>query len=228
MQRSIKRLFERKINIHNRRAKSRHIDWLALIGLSFGLCMPAVADSTAQTGLNPLLTGGLTVGGETIMTAYYTTGQTMKVRAGNFVQVGVGVQWRMENTPLALALTANYHGDHAAASNGFGEFVRYPLEAIMYYVGDDWRFGLGARRVLLPEARLKNNDTTYDVLLKFSDANGVIAEIGYAATENLWLNFRVVREQYRGETLNVEGVIYDARSLKYDGSHVGVNFTYIF
>ena len=152
----------------------------------------------------------------------------MKIRAGNFMQVGVGVQWRMENTQLALALTANYHGDHAAASNGFGEFIRYPLEAIMYYVGEDWRFGLGARRVLLPQARLKNNDTSYDVLLKFSDANGVIAEIGYAATENLWLNFRVVREQYRGETLNDQGVIYDARSLKYDGSHIGINLAYVF
>lgn len=230
MQRSIKRLFDRQHNPHKRQChRHRCRQWLALGGLSLGLCMPAIAtDTSVQKGLNGLVSAGLTMGGESVLTMDYTNGETAHVRGGNFIQLGIGAQWRLESAPLALALTANYHVDQSAASNGFGEFVRYPLEAILYYVGEDWRFGVGARRVLLPEARAKNDDGTYDLRFQFSDANGTIVEAGYAATESLWLNFRVVREEYRAHTATFQGVKYDARPLKFDGSHIGINFAYIF
>jgi hypothetical protein len=229
MQRSTRRLFARYNSNTCHTWSRRGLRLLALTGASFALALPATAaDTPEQTGLHGLVTGGLTMGGETVLPMQYTNGKTAHLRGGNFIQLGLGAQWRMESVPLALAMTANYHVDQSAAADGFGEFIRYPLEAILYYVGDDWRFGLGGRRVLLPEVRARNDTSHDDLTIRFSDTNGVIAEIGYAATEHLWLNFRLVREEYRGQTAKLNGAMYDARSLKYDGSHIGVNFAYVF
>jgi hypothetical protein len=207
----------------------------ALLGLAGCLSLPAnaadvvdVADASGQAGLHALITFGLTMGGEVIIPMQFTTGEEMHVRSGNFYQVGLGAQWQMESVPIALVATANYHVDQVPAENGFGEFERYPFEAIVYYVGSNWRLGVGGRRVLLPAARARKDDGSFDLKIEFQDANGAIAEIGYAASEHVWLNFRVVREEYRGQTVTFQGNKIDARSLTIDGSHVGINFVYVF
>lgn len=184
-------------------------------------------------GFRPIIVGGLTMGGDTVVTMNYTTGETNRVRGGGFIQVGAGVQWRSESIPFSIVFSANYHNDNSPAVDGHGDFERFPLEAVAYIHGfEDWRFGFGLRRSLSPLADVKKTSSpTFHQTLSYYDANGTIVEMGYAATPNLWMNLRYVQESYKPKTLKdvEQGTSFDVTGASpLDGSHFGLNFLYVF
>lgn len=180
-------------------------------------------------GLHAFLGIGLTNGGDKLFTANYANGDSENINAGELFQFGAGVQWNATNSPLALAVSINYHGDTANATNGKAEFKRYPLEAIAYFrTSNSWRFGLGVRYVMSPTASYHVDGVT-DEELTFDDAVGAVAEIGYGFTQSVWLNLRGVNEKYQPETYRINGTTFNVSNAeKVDGSHVGINVVYLF
>ncbi|MFH2135775.1 MAG: hypothetical protein ABII81_11490 [Pseudomonadota bacterium] len=179
-------------------------------------------------GAHLILNGGITYGGDTLVTVTYGDGSTGKVKAGSLAQVGVGVLVQMEDRPLAIQVTGNYHYDLEQGSNGSVLFYRYPVEAMAYYTGNErWRVGGGVRYVTGPTRTITLNGK---FRVHYDNAFGLVGEAGYALTPNLWMNFRAVLEKYQPKEYSVNGVVTTnlSSSPSVKGNHLGVNFTYQF
>lgn len=201
----------------------------AFCALAFVAGAASAQDADALAGFHPFVSMGLTVGGDTIVTANYSNGSSEDINAGELFQFGAGVQWKDAGSPFAFAFSLNYHADTANASNGKAEFKRYPLEAIAYYrTSDRVRVGLGLRYVLSPEATY-NISGGNDEKLTYDDAVGALAEVGFGVTPHFWVSLRAVSEEYKPKTYTLNGTSFDASGGKVqDGSHFGINMLYLF
>lgn len=156
----------------------------------------AIAPTTP--GFHLFMVGGMTYGGDTVFTALYTNGSSNKIKGGSLFQGGLGGLYQLEGTPLALALSANWHFDSASGSNGSVLFSRWPIEVLAYYTGKErLRIGGGVRFVSGAETTAKVNGITET--MTFDNTRGLVAEIGYQLSNEGWLNFRLVSEKYQGK-----------------------------
>lgn len=188
-----------------------------------------VLANESSDGFHVALKAGLTSGGDKLFNLQYADGDSKNIKAGSLFEVGMGTLYNFPTRPIAAQLTFNYHFDTAPADNGDAGFDRYPLEGIVYYTGvKDWRFGLGGRLVLSPEAEV-SIDGGDDVEINFKDATGLVFEIGYRVANEFWINLRAVQEDYEVERFAVNGMdlpLSDDRDVS--GNHVGINFILAF
>ncbi|WP_148415288.1 hypothetical protein [Noviherbaspirillum massiliense] len=201
---------------------------LSLAGTA--LAAPFLAHAAdPNPGVHFILTGGLTDGGDTILTARYRNGYSDNIKSGGLVQLGAGVLVQMKDVPLATSFTVNYHVDDASARNGSLRFERVPLELLAFYTGvERWRFGGGVRFVQSPKATSDVDDEKET--LKFKNTTGAVLEAGFGITPSAWINVRYVSEKYRPKRFTAaNGVTTDVSGEpSIDGSHFGVNFLYQF
>jgi hypothetical protein len=192
------------------------------------LALSAQADQLSG-GLHPVLSFGITGGGDTIATTKYSNGTSQDIKAGGLVQFGGGVLWQATDVPLATQFTVNYHVDDTTASNGSATFDRVPIELSLFYTGvDKWRFGGGVRFVQSPKYK-GHIDNVSDKSLNFKNTTGALIEAGYGFTPHMWLSLRFVSEKYQPTTYTNNGVTTDvSNTSSYDGSHIGLNFMYAF
>ncbi len=181
----------------------------------------------SKPGFHAVINAGLTYGGDTIGHISFTNGSTSNIKAGSFMQFGIGGLYQFGNKPLALMLSANYHFDSVSAKNGTASFDRFPIEALAFYTGKEkFRFGGGVR--IINSAKL-SSDIGGNDKYTFDATKGWVAEIGYQLDPQGWLNFRFVSEKYQAKTEVLNGVTSSlAGSAPARGSHLGVNFTYEF
>lgn len=185
--------------------------------------------SAQERPLRFVVTGGLTFGGDTLITTNYTNGRSYDTKAGGLVQMGGGVLWQPSKLPLALQATINFHSDGTIARNGDSSFTRFPLELIGFYLPhQDWRIGAGVRYVMSPEAEA-HQDGYADTKLEYKDTTGFVVEAGYQAFSNGWVSLRYVSEEYELESARYGNSSFNVSNVrKADGSHVGVFFSYNF
>lgn len=188
---------------------------------------PIALNYGTAPGLHWILNAGLTYGGDTIGKVSFTNGSSSNIKAGSFMQFGIGGLYQFQDKPVALMLSANYHFDSVTAKNGTASFDRFPIEALAYYTGKErFRFGGGVRIVNGAEL---SSDIGGNDKYTFDTTKGLVAEIGYQLDPHGWLNFRFVSEKYQAKTEVWNGVTYSlAGSAPVSGSHMGVNFTYEF
>ncbi len=197
---------------------------------------PATPDAPAtpqiaptKPGLHFVLNGGLTYGGDIIDTAEYRDGSSTDIKAGALLQGGIGVLYQLENQPLALMMSVNYHFHSAMGSNGEDTFDRIPVEILAYYTGKErFRIGGGVRILNSPEWNKSVDGFTQKAT--FENATGLVAEIGYQMSSPAWLNFRFVSEKYQAKSYtSTSGTTWSmVGSVPFSGSHLGVNYSYEF
>jgi hypothetical protein len=213
------------------------ISLLALPAHAYGLSdQEATSQGISQTiqptkpGFHVMINGGMTYGGDTIATAVYTNGTKRDIKGGALIQFGAGALYQLEEKPIAMMLSANYHFHTAMGQNGDITFSRVPIEALAYYTGKErFRIGGGVRVVNSPEFNASVNGVTNKII--FDNSTGLVAEIGYQLSSKGWLNFRFVSEKY-----NANRIIWNSGSVTslvgltkpVSGSHLGVNFSYEF
>lgn len=181
----------------------------------------AWADATPgnEGGLAPFIGGGLTFGGDKLAKIYYTNGDESSVTAGGLVDVRVGVDYRLANSPFALQGSVGYHVADASARNGNLRFSRVPVEVLgHWYLTDAWKIGVGARKATSPELHSSGAATIGDY--KFDSNTGFILEGEYMFNPKFGLKVRYVNEEYKAKNL--------ANAEKIDGSHAGVIAVYYF
>jgi hypothetical protein len=217
---------------------ARRFTLAALLSISF--CAQALDNPSAPVtrsaatnatppGMHFMLNLGVTFGGDTIATATYVDGSSKNVNAGELLQLGVGGIYQLQDTPLALMLSGNYHISRASASNGGIKFSRIPVEALAFYTGvERFRFGGGLRMINSPEATIEINGSSRKYT--YENAMGYVAEVGYRLPPSSWINFRYVSEKYQGTTYTAfNGTTTSlAGTSPVDGSHFGINLTFEF
>lgn len=206
----------------------------ALITLSAIACAASEPSVTpvnlfsTKPGAHFVLNAGLTYGGDTIYAVTYTNGSTKNIKAGSLMHVGLGGLYQFNDNPIAVKLSANLHIDQAAGSNGEVYFIRSPFELLAYYTGKEkLRIGGGIRVIKYPEASATINGAIDRIT--FNDTTGLVAEVGFQVAPHAWLNVRGVSEKYQAKDRTVGGVTYSVVGTSpYNGSHIGVNFSYEF
>ncbi|PWF55512.1 outer membrane beta-barrel protein [Massilia glaciei] len=160
---------------------------------------------------------GFTGGGDKIATIHYTDGSKGDVTFGSLIQLGAGVDYRINET-YSVQASINDHLSSEGADNGSVRFTRFPLEVLGYYkVSPQWRIGAGARFVMGPNLKSRgaasgmgNGD--------FDNTVGGIVEAEYAFGRNIGLKLRYVAEKYK-----VSGTSFTS-----SGNHVGLIGAYYF
>ncbi len=169
---------------------------------------------TAGKRLRFVAGAGLTYGGQRIVTARYTDGDTVDIDGGGSVALLAGLDYRIDPR-FSVQATIGYHVDNASGSNGDVRFERVPLELLGYYhVNGQVRVGGGLRYVT--GASLRTNGVADIGDHEFKNATSGVAEIEYLYAPRLGFKLRYANDRYAFRRL--DGNI--------GGQHVGalVNF----
>ncbi len=152
---------------------------------------------------------GLSMGGDTLATAYYTNGDSQKIKAGGLVYLAAGLGLDIPDTPLTLQVLGGYHVDDTSADNGKLTFDRTTLDAQIFYRHGNHRFGVGAVQHRSPEY-IGKIDGLPDDRATFEDSSGFSLEYNYLPLSFNWpwkdsragFSFRYVQIEYTAKTIN--------------------------
>lgn len=172
---------------------------------------PRLEDSTRLFHL--VATAGLSVGGDTVATAYYTNGDAEDIKAGGLFYVAGGVGLDIPNMPLTLQALGGYHVNDSTAENGKMTFDRTTLDAQLFYRNGNHRFGVGLVQHSSPEF-VGKVDGHPDVRIGFDDASGMSLEYDYLPAVVNWpfkesrlgFSVRYVKIDYEAKTYNGQPV----------------------
>jgi opacity protein-like surface antigen len=191
------------------------------IVLAIALAIASLNAAQAQNApvdkqLRFLVGGGLTFGGDKLITVKYENDVDMSVRAGGMIALTGGVEYRVSNA-FSLQATLGYHVDNTSASNADARFDRFPMELLAYYhLSPQWRVGGGARYVSNPKFKTSGVADIGDYT--FDNTIGGLVEVEYLMNEHVGFKLRYVQEKY--ESKQIRG--------KIDGNHVGMLANFYF
>lgn len=186
----------------------------------------AAESGYAPKGLRPFIGVGLAAGGDTLLRVRNDAegaqeNDVTNIRAGDGLDLRVGLSLRLGNLPLSLQTAVAYHNDQ---SNGQDDtkyrFRRVPIEAtLLWHATDRARIGFGVRKSTSPTVKIDNGrpagqSTRIDAQYDMKSSTGFIIEAEYAATPSWSLKGRYVYETFRYKDFPEEG--------KLKGDHVAV------
>lgn len=181
--------------------------------------VPAKAQELVIEDTRPyrfFLGGGLTAGGDRLVTARYINGSDESLRGGGTIQLHGGMQFNVAPA-LTMALSVGYHVDAIDTFWGSTWFARVPVEALAHFRLDrNWRIGGGVRYAIDPT--LSSDGFAPDVDEHFRSSLSPVVELEYLFTPNLGLKLRAVNERYKSK-VGLPTV---------DGDHVGLILNYYF
>lgn len=180
------------------------------IALAFALALASFGAAQAQSfvqvqdvATKPLrfvAGAGITYGGEHIVTARYTNGQTMDIDGGDSVALLVGLDYRI-NPQFSVQGTVGYHVDNAAGTDGDIRFERVPFELLGYYhASDKVRVGGGLRYVTATSLRTNGVADIGDY--EFKNTTSAVAEIEYLYSPQLGFKLRYVNDKFKLRDFN--------------------------
>ena len=197
---------------------------LAAAALAFA-ATAAHAQSQDGQGLRvrPFVGLGLTWGGDKLSSVEYDDGTTQNIRAGGLVDLRAGVDVHFES-PFSAQVSVGYHfqtirGETSNGNKGRTTFDRYPIEVLGHWdLNDQWRIGGGAR--FSQNAKFSSSGALDVGDAEFESSTGAVLEAEYFFSRAFAMKVRGVHETYK-----LKGF---SSSPSYDGSHVGVYFSYYF
>lgn len=165
----------------------------------------------AGPSVRPVLTAGITFGGDTLAERVDGT----ELTAGGLLYGGLGIEADVSDK-FGLQAIFGYHFDYLSASNGSADFSRFYLELVPFIkLGEHARLGIGVQRVLSAEY-----SDPYDTI-EMEDTNGVLVEWSYNVSKDLRWGIRYADIEYTASRLNG----FDVSWLNYtiDGSYLGLS-----
>jgi hypothetical protein len=160
--------------------------------------------------------GGVTAGGDRLVTARYIDGSDESLHGGGTIQIHAGLEFRVAPA-VTLALSAGYHVDAIDTFWGSTWFGRVPIEALGHVrVDPRWRIGGGVRFTVDPT--LSSDGFAPDVDEHFRSSVGPVLEVEYLFNPWLGLKLRGVIERYESK----------AGLPSVNGNHVGLMLNFYF
>ncbi len=181
---------------------------------TLGLGAPAAQAQDPGRPFRFFLGVAATGGGDELVTARYSNGDTYTLRAGNLINLQGGLE--IFAGPVAsVMVSAGYHFDHASARNGSITFSRVPIEAVgSIYLHPRFRLGAGIRYTANP--RLSGDRFGSDLDESYKAGLGPVLEAEFFATPWLGIRVRGVSEKFKAKNAGPD--------IKGDHVGVGVNF----
>jgi len=134
-------------------------------------------------------------GGDQLVSATTTDGDTRDIRAGRGVTFAAGVDYRVTQE-FSLLASLGYQYDRASANNGKLEFSRVPFELLAFYhPSANWRIGGGLRYVSSPTLSGSGVVSMRDI--EFDSTTSGVVEAEYLAGPHWGFQLRYVHERYK-------------------------------
>jgi len=206
----------------NARFRSTAPVWRVAARALFGVAMAAGASHAGaaddDSALRFLIGGGLTYGGDSLVTSRFSDGSYDVFRAGGLVHLYGGVELKLTDR-FAVQNNIGYQINEArVTSDARLRFTRYPIDIVgLYSLSDHIRLGGGMQLVASPE--LRGSGVASNISQKYKSTVGAIVEGEYLFNPHMGLKLRYVNETFKpkeGDGVNV------------DGSHAGIMFSYYF
>lgn len=163
--------------------------------------------------VRPAFTAGYDTGGDKIVNVTFTSGKTDSIRANEGLYAGGGVSVLNDSKDIEFlgTLAVKYQALHA--DNGDVTWIRYPLDALLFYRMQSFRLGGGLTYVINP--RLKGSGAASNIDVTLDDALGVVLQADYLMGKvNLGLRATLLDYKVGGSTVK--------------GSGLGVSFGFTF
>ncbi len=168
-------------------------------GILFGLLLFPVSSYAVDV----FLQGGVHVGGDEMVTATFTNGDTEKIKGGELISllagVGTGVA---EDLEARLMLGVKF--DTIDAENGSVDFFRYPLEALlMYKAAEKVYLGGGLAYHLNPN--ISGDGIATGANVDFDNALGLALQLDYILSNGGYLAVKLTSIDYEAFGQSVSG-----------------------
>jgi hypothetical protein len=180
--------------------------------LIYVLAALTLAAGSAQAqdtrAVKPILSFGLTGGGETLYKVRYTDGDTASIRSGGLVALVGGAEFRLGGG-FALQTTVGYHVDDVNAKNGSLKFERYPLSVTgLYSLTNQFRLGVGVEHVA--NAKVRGSGVVGGASESFKSSTGLSLEGEYLFNPHWSVKLRAVQHKYESKRFldEVDGNYY--------------------
>jgi hypothetical protein len=188
--------------------------------LIYVLAALTLAAGSAQAqdtrAVKPILSFGLTGGGETLYKVRYTDGDTASIRSGGLVALVGGAEFRLGGG-FALQTTVGYHVDDVNAKNGSLKFERYPLSVTgLYSLTNQFRLGVGVEHVA--NAKVRGSGVVGGASESFKSSTGLSLEGEYLFNPHWSVKLRAVQHKYESKRFHDE----------VDGNYYGVFGSFYF
>lgn len=186
-------------------------------------------ESSSNFVIGPVLGVALTFGGDEIsreeIDTIFNGTDTESIDAGELIYFYGGVHVTRKN--LQLQATLGYQADTISGSNGDTGFCRYPFEVIAFATFEKYRVGAGVSRHLNPEYE-RDVDGDPKLNADFKDATGFVIQADYLIGD-IGKGTAAVGLRYTDIEYEAEGGNFDiVPGAKFDGSNIGLNFSYLF
>jgi hypothetical protein len=160
--------------------------------------LAACLAGTAQAGdVRPIVKAGIDTGGDTIVTAVFTNGDTKRVRANEGVFLGGGASWVNDAKDIEVEVAATYKIALIDADNGDIDWTRVPLDALVFYRTHNFRVGGGLTYHINP--KIDGSGDVRNLNIDFKDALGLILQADWRITQKINLGLRYTNLEYKAE-----------------------------
>lgn len=192
----------------------RTIRWLIAAAALAALAAPWTSSAFDLRGTARL---SADFGGDPLAQVMYTNGNTATLEAGNGLGFALGAllePWDGDHRPQLQATLGIRYTTIPEAQNGGVDFIRWPVEAMVFYRNRPWSFRVGAGL----HASLWPNVQGYDALAPLSAS--LPPGLGWAArVEYLFGDFMSL-------DLSYTGLGYSAPAGQVAASTIGVGFSF--
>ena len=176
------------------------------------LASGAMFSSTSAMALTPFGEMGIYVGGDNLVTAEYTNGDTSSIDAGGELDLSAGIIFPISGA-LEGQFSVGYRFDTIHASNADINWRRYPVEMKAFYKTEKFRFGGGVTEHFNPEL---SGTGVAAGSVHFDNALGMVIEVDYSVTDKAYLG------------LKYTNIDYEVGSVAFNGDSAGLIFGYVF
>lgn len=164
--------------------------------------------------VNILLQAGLHFGGDDLITATFTNGDTEKLKAGQLISLSAGLGINAAEN-LEARFMAGVKFDTINAENGDLDFYRYPVEALLMYKANEKVFiGGGLSYHLNPS--ISGDGVASNANIDFDNALGFAVELDYLLSNGGYFAFKLT------------SIDYEAFGQSFSGNSIGGLFGFRF
>jgi len=181
-------------------------------GISSLVIAGAVFISSPAMAVSPLFEIGYYTGGDNLVRASFSNGESESIDAGNGLDISAGFLVSVTDQ-IDGQFSIGYRFDSITASNATLDWKRIPVEFKLFYNVDKLRVGGGITEHLSPELS-GTGDASGSA--KFDDALGFVLEGDYFFSDKSYLGFKYT------------SIDYEIGSVSINGDSAGFVFGYVF
>ncbi len=190
------------------------------IGLSKIFAVTCILFASASSyAVDFMLEAGLHFGGDELVAATFTSGNTETIEAGGFYNISAGVAFDISDKVVSR-VTLGFKEDSITAGNGDISFSRNTIDALFLYKTDQWLFGGGL--TYHTSVKLSGSGLASGIGAEFDNALGFLLEVDYMYSKKAYVGGRYTVIDY--DTVPSTTV----NAVTVDGNSIGVVVGYRF